>query len=118
RAGAPPPGAPYVIYSKESRIEPRRRLTSTEWDSLIGAAEEQAVTRVDAHGLMTDRALARIARLDRITDLRLGGSRELTDDGLSHLAGMPQLEHLDLSEYPGGKLTDRGLEALQHLLNL
>src|SRR6185312_1788880 len=44
RAGTPPPGAPYVTYSKESRIEPRRRLTSTEWNSLIGAAEEQAVT--------------------------------------------------------------------------
>ena len=31
---------------------------------------------------------------------------------------MPQLEHLDLSEYPGGKLTDRGLEVLRHLPNL
>ena len=31
---------------------------------------------------------------------------------------MPQLEALDLSEYPGGKLTDRGLEVLRHLPNL
>ena len=31
---------------------------------------------------------------------------------------MPQLEQLDLSEYPGGKLTDRGLEVLRHLPNL
>ena len=31
---------------------------------------------------------------------------------------MPQLEHLNLSEYPGGKLTDRGLEVLRHLPNL
>jgi hypothetical protein len=31
---------------------------------------------------------------------------------------MPQLEHLELSEYPGGKLTDRGLEVLRHLPNL
>ena len=48
----------------------------------------------------------------------LGGSRELTDDGLLQLARMPQLEHLNLSEYPGGKLTDRGLEVLRHLPNL
>ena len=32
--------------------------------------------------------------------LSLGGSRELTDDGLLHLARMPQLEYLNLSEYP------------------
>src|SRR4030095_15937698 len=31
---------------------------------------------------------------------------------------MPQLETLNLSEYPGGKLTDRGLEVLRHLPNL
>jgi hypothetical protein len=31
---------------------------------------------------------------------------------------MPQLEHLDLFEYPGGKLTDRGLAVLRHLPNL
>ena len=31
---------------------------------------------------------------------------------------MPNLENLDLSEYPGGKLTDRGLEVLRHLPNL
>jgi hypothetical protein len=30
----------------------------------------------------------------------------------------PQLERLDLSEYPGGKLTDRGLEMLRELHNL
>ena len=62
--------------------------------------------------------LARIAELDHVTSLELGGSRELTDDGLLHLARMPQLEHLNLSEYPGGKLTDRGLEVLRHLPNL
>src|SRR5256885_5251368 len=31
---------------------------------------------------------------------------------------MPQLQHLNLSDYPGGKLTDRGLEVLRHLPNL
>ena len=58
---------------------------------------------------MTDDVLARVAELDHVTALSLGGSRQLTDDGLLHLARMPQLQQLDLSEYPGGKLTDRGL---------
>ena len=47
---------------------------------------------------MTDAVLARIADLDHVTALALGGSRELTDDGLLHLARMPQLERLDLSD--------------------
>ena len=67
---------------------------------------------------MTDTALAHIATLDHVTALNLGGSRELTDDGLLQLARMPQLEYLNLSEFPGGKLTDRGLEVLRHLPNL
>src|SRR5260370_41202086 len=66
---------------------------------------------------MRDSVLRRPAGLDHATRLNLGGSRELTDDGLLPLARMPQLEHLDLSEYPRGKLTDRGLEELRHLPN-
>jgi ankyrin repeat protein len=116
--GAPPPGAPYVIDAKENLIGPRRRMTAAEWDELIGVIQERRVTAVAANGLMTDAALARIAKLDHVTTLSLGGSRELTDDGLLHLAHMPQLEYLNLSEYPGGKLTDRGLEVLRHLPNL
>ena len=80
--------------------------------------KERGITALDAGGLMTDDVLARIAALDHVTSLSLGGSRQLTDDGLRHLARMPQLERLDLSEYPGGRLTDRGLEVLRHLPNL
>ncbi len=117
-AGAPPQGAPYAIDGKENRIGPRRRLSDAEWDELIAVMKERDIPALDANGLMTDAVLARIAGLNRVTRLNLGGSRELTDDGLLHLARMPQLEHLDLSEYPGGKLTDRGLEVLGHLPNL
>src|SRR5438874_6108842 len=67
---------------------------------------------------MTDADLAPTAEHDHVTSLSLGGSRQLTDDGLLHLARMPQLQHLDLNEYPGGRLTDRGLEVLKHLPNL
>ncbi len=73
------------------------------------------MTALDANGLMTDAVLARIAGLDHVTSLALGGSRQLTDDGLRHLARMPQLQHLNLS---GAKLTDSGLEVLRHLPNL
>ena len=116
--GAPPQGAPYVIDSKENRIGPNRRMTPAEWDELIGIMRERRIAALDANGLMTDAALAHISTLDHVTALSLGGSRELTDDGLLHLARMPQLEYLNLSEFPGGKLTDRGLEVLRHLPNL
>lgn len=117
-SGAPPQSAPYAIDSKDNRIGPRRRMSAGDWDELIGVMKERRIPALDAHGLMTDEALAQIAELDFVTSLNLGGSRELTDDGLLHLARMPQLEQLDLSEYPGGKLTDRGLEVLGHLPNL
>jgi hypothetical protein len=116
--GRPPQGEAYAIDTKENRIAPRRRMTDRDWDELIGVLKERRIPAVDASGLMTDAVLARIAELDHVTSLSLGGSRELTDDGLLHLARMPQLEHLNLSEYPGGRLTDRGLQALRHLPNL
>jgi hypothetical protein len=117
-AGAPPQGAPYVLDTKDSRIAPRRRMSSADWDELIDAMKEQRIPALDANGLMTDEVLTRIAELDFVTSLNLGGSRELTDDGLLNLARMPQLGHLNLSEYPGGKITDRGLEVLRHLPSL
>lgn len=116
--GAPPEGEPFVIDPRQNRIGPRRRLSRTDWDELIGVMKEKRITSVEANGLMTDEALARIAMLDFVTHLSLGGSLELSNDGLLHLQGMPQLESLELSEYPGGRLTDRGLEVLRHLPNL
>ena len=47
--------------------------------------------------------------------MRLGGCKQLTDDGVLNLARMPQLVELDLSDHPGGQLTDRGLEVLRSL---
>jgi hypothetical protein len=117
RTGAKPLPA-FSIDAKENRISPQRTLADREWDRLIGAMKERGVTALDAGGLMTDDVLERVATLDHVTSLSLGGSRQLTDEGLAHLARMPQLERLDLSEYPGGRLTDRGLEVLRHLPNL
>src|SRR5438477_1524975 len=85
---------------------------------LIAVMRDQRIAGLNAIVLITAALLARIALLDHLTALSLGGSRELTDDGLLQLARMPQLTHLSLNEYPGGKLTDRGLAALRHLSNL
>jgi hypothetical protein len=115
--GAPPVPA-YEIDTKEDAIGPRRTLSDAEWDDVIGVMKERRITALHAQGLMTDAVLARVVELDHVTALSLGGSRQLTDDGLRHLARMPQLERLDLSEYPGGRLTDRGLEVLRHLPHL
>jgi len=113
-----PPVPPYTIDTVENRIGPARILKPHEWDDLIAAMKERRLTGFNAIGLLTDARLARIVELDHVTSLYLGGSRDLTDDGLRLLARMPQLQHLNLSEYPGGNLTDRGLEVLRHLPNL
>jgi hypothetical protein len=115
--GAAPVPA-FGIDASENTITPRRRLSDREWDEIIAIVKERRITTLAAGGLMSDAVMARVAGLDHVTSLSLGGSRELTDDGLLHLARMPQLQHLDLSEYPGGRLTDRGLGVLRHLPNL
>jgi len=116
--GAPAPEPAYAIDTKENKIRLRRRLLDRDWDELIEVMREGRVTGLDAGGQMTDVVLERIAGLDHVTRLQLGGSRALTDDGLRHLARIPQLEELDLNDYPGGVITDRGLEVLRHLREL
>jgi ankyrin repeat protein len=109
---------PFAIDERAGKITPRRRLSASEWDELIAVMRERRLTALDAKGLMTDDVIARVAALEPVTALTLGGSRELTDDGLLHLARMPQLEELNLNEYPGGRLTDRGLAVLPQLPKL
>ena len=110
--------AAHDIDEREQAIGPRRLLSASEWERLIAVMKERRLTSFHANGQATNDVLARVASLDHVTSLNLGGSRQLTDEGLAHLARMPQLEHLDLSEYPGGRLTDRGLAVLAHLPNL
>lgn len=112
------PIPPYAIDTQRNALAPRRLLSEREWDEVIAVMKERRIAGLTAKGLMTDAVMARIADLDHVVALGLGGSRGLTDEGLSHLARMPQLQWLNLSEYPGGTLTDRGLEVLRHLPNL
>ena len=113
--GAPPPVPAYAVDAKENRIAPRREPGDREWDAIVGAMKERRITALDACGFMTDEVLKRICELGHLTGLRLGGSRQLTDEGLLQLTRAPQLEVLDLS---GCKVTDGGLEVLRHLPNL
>jgi len=116
-AGTAPPGQPHAIDPKTNRISLRRIPSPKDWDTIIGVMKERRIPTLEA-AVMTDEAMERIAQLDFVTGLSLGGARGLSDDGMQHVARMPQLEYLNLSEYPGGKLTDRGLEVLRHLPNL
>ena len=116
--GAPPDVDAYEIDERENRAAPRRRMSDAEWNRFIDEMRARGVTAFNAHGMMSDAVMSRLAEVTTLTRIHLGGSRELSDDGLLHLARMPQLQHLNLSEYPGGKLTDRGLGALRHLPNL
>src|SRR5688572_2136818 len=112
------PIPPYAIDTQRNAIAPRRLLSDREWDQLIAVMKERRIEGLTANGLMTDAIVERIADLDHVIALGIGGSRGLSDDGVLKLARMPQLRWLNLSEYPGGKLTDRGLEVLRHLPNL
>lgn len=108
----------YRIDWKSNTIEPQPPLSTKDWDRIFDVMNEHQITGLNANGLMTDAAMEHLARLDLLTRLNLGGSKRLTDSGLKQLASKPELLELDLSEYPGGRITDRGLEVLHHLPEL
>jgi Leucine-rich repeat (LRR) protein len=90
------------------------------WNELINAPVRSPRLKlldpvIDAHGQMTDEMLERVSHLEHVTSLRLSNSKALTDEGIRHLARMPQLRDLDLTQTA---VTDRGLEVLRHLPNL
>ena len=91
----------FALEIDESRIAPRRQLSDREWDEVIAVMTEHRIQRLDAQGLMTDAVLSRVAALEHVTSLNLGGSRQLTDDGLLQLARMPQLRELESERIPG-----------------
>ena len=116
--GVAPPAAPYVVDAKNNRVSPRRALRAADWDVIVSAMKERGITALDAGDQMTDAAMEQISRLEHVTSLHIGGSPQLTDAGLRCLERMPQIEELDLGNYPGGAITDRGLEVLRELRGL
>jgi Leucine Rich Repeat (LRR) protein len=96
-------------------IEPRQTLNEKDWDTVIGLVRGMQIPGLGATGQMTDALLERLCKLDHLTYLDLHNSTELTDAGLRHLAGLPRLQHLNLSCQ---QITDQGLEVLRHLPQL
>lgn len=104
----------YDIDWATRTIELRPPLSETDWDLIADLIEEHGLTGLEANGQMTDAGLASISEVGKLTRLGLEGCNRLGDDGLQHLARMPQLEELDLS----GRhmiFTDRGLEPIRQL---
>ena len=108
---------PVKLFRLDEKWNEQSVGSARDWDTVIGLLKEQRIPGLNAEGQMTDVALERISRLDHVTALNLGGSTQLTDDGLLHLARMPQLQYLDLSGWES-RITDRGLTVLRHLPGL
>lgn len=108
----------YESDPHDDRITPRRMMDDAEWDAFFDEIRERRITSVDFGGQLTDALMARVARFDHVTTLRLNGARMLTDAGLRELACMPQLQHLELNQYPGGRFADEGLAVLRQLPSL
>ena len=88
------------------------QFSSRDWNAVLHALREHPGAVLDAHGQMTDTLLAQLADIPTIAALRLGGSHGVTDAGIRHLARLPQLAHLDLSQTA---ITDSGLSVLRRL---
>lgn len=88
---------------------------SRDWDEIIRLLAVHPSAGLHAAGQMSDALLADVTRVESVTALYLGGSRELTDEGVRHLARLPRLKHLDLS---GTAIGDRALDVLQDLPGL
>ena len=103
----------YKLDRAESRVRVGGPLFRKDWDIVAALLKEHKATALNAGGI-TDDGLERISRLDHVTRLDFDGGLRLTDEGLLHLARMPQLEELNLSGWKG-RITDRGLQVLRQL---
>ena len=108
----------YRVDEKGDTLRVRPSLEDKDWDEILAAMMERGITGLDAGGQLTDRVLARLGQLGHLTRLNFGGTKRITDDGLRHMARLSRLQELDLSDYPGGQITDRGLEVLADLREL
>ncbi len=108
----------YRVDQKDDTLRVRHSLEDKDWDEILAALAERGITGLDAGGQLTDRILARVGQLGHLTRLNFGGTKRITDDGLRHVARLSRLQELDLSDHPGGQITDRGLEVLSDLREL
>jgi hypothetical protein len=106
---------PFCRIDDDNRMAVDGAAAAPHWDDLLDVIADLDVSKILVNGL-TDRGLEALSRAGSITGLIVGGAH-LTDEGMRHLAAMPQLEGLGLGG-PMCRITDRGLEALRHLKRL
>lgn len=106
----------YRIDWKTLTIEPHPPVGENDWDTIFAVMREHRLTGITSAAL-TDSALRRLAALDFVTRVNMDGAQRFSDDGLLHLAKMPQLEELDLSGWYS-PMTDRGLAVVRELPSL
>lgn len=119
-AASVPPGRPIATksiagYALDESGAVRPEARTRDWDEAITLIRERRLPGLHANGQMTDALLERISRLAHLTALDLEGSKDLTDEGVRHLARLPGLRHLNLS---GCGITNRGVEVLRKLPDL
>jgi ankyrin repeat protein len=108
----------YRVDETGDTLHVRHSLEDREWDEILAVMAERGIAGLDAGGQLTDRVLARVGGLGHLTRLNFGGTKRVTDDGMRHLARLTRLRELDVSDYPGGQITDRGLDVLRDLREL
>ena len=129
-----PAGASCEAFTKS--LKPERRVTakplqlvigkgpehwepiagSREWEEILELLARHPAAGLSGEGQMTDDLLEDLCRrAPTLTALGLSGCRQVTDEGMRHLASLPSLQHLDLS---GTGITDAGLQVLRHLPQL
>jgi hypothetical protein len=108
----------YRIDWTHKSIEPRQPMSNKDWEDLFAVVKEFGLKTINAINQIGDDDLEQLSQLDHVTSLDFSGAQFITDKGLQHLARMPQLRELRLSQYPGGRVSDRGLEVLQNLREL
>jgi hypothetical protein len=106
----------YKIDWRENHISVRGPESERDWDTIFGIMKEHRIAKLSAGGI-SDAAMKGLAQLDHVTQLQIGGSKSLTDEGARHLAQKPQLRELELGG-PPSPISDRGLEVLRHLPEL
>jgi hypothetical protein len=106
----------FQIDWKDNRLTVRGPQSEQDWEAIFAFMKEHEIARLDAAG-MTNGAMERLAALDHVIELNVGGSKLLTDDGLLRLAGMPQLTSLSFGGW-STPVTDRALAVLRQLPRL
>ena len=103
----------YRIDWKNRTMMPQGPLSDRDWDTIFAVMREHRLTGIESSAV-TDSAMRRLAELELVTRINIGGAQQMTDDGLLHLAAMPHLEELEAGGWHS-PFTDRGLAVLQHL---